>query len=292
MPIMETITAQSASFWSLLPTVGPISVVESITNELSGIPVVNTSPMVWEMARRSPSDLLSFTRSLSGSANCWRLASLKPRSARRVLVLSISKGFWNLNCIAMPPSKSVLRFALPSGMAAAAIKPRIIRAMEMAKVIFLLPRKSIFVLRTKSIYPPENGPLYAYLFQPELLALDVEGHLRADEGGEEVYQYAEAKGDGKALYRAAAELEEDRGCYERSYVGVDYSPPGPVVARVYGRPRGASGMELLLYPLEYEDVGVDAHAYGKDYPGDAGKRQRGIQPRHGAEEHYYVEEYG
>src|SRR3989337_1521962 len=180
MPIMETSTAQSASFWSLLPTVGPISVVESIVKGLSGMPVGKTAPMVWEMARRSPSDLLSFTRSLVGSANCWRLASLKPLSARRDLVLSISTACWNLNCKAMPPSKSVLKLALPSGMAAAAIRPRIIRAIEMTKVIFHLPRKSIFVLRTKSIYPPETGPLYAYLFQPELLALDVEGHLRAD----------------------------------------------------------------------------------------------------------------
>ena len=124
MPIIETKTAQSASRWSFFPTVGPTSLVESIVKGLAGIPSVKAAPSEAVRAPRFSSLLLSFTRSLFCSANCWRFASLKPLSA------SISRTSWisiasaNLYCIAMPPAKSVPRFALPVGIAMTATRPK------------------------------------------------------------------------------------------------------------------------------------------------------------------------
>src|SRR3990170_1775835 len=139
---------------------------------------------------------------------------------------------------------------------------------------------------------------YLYLFlnakfpHLELLALHVEGHFRAHKGGKEVYKDAEAQCHRKTLYGAASELEEDEGCNKGRNVRVYYAPPGPVVARVNGRARGPAVPELLLYPLEYEDVRIHAHPYGEYYAGYARERQSGAEPGHDPEEHYDVQEYG
>ncbi len=75
-------------------------------------------------------------------------------------------------------------------------------------------------------------------------------------------------------------------------MGVDDSPPGPVVAGIYRAPRRSSGPHLLFYPLEYKDVRVHAHADGQQYARNPRERERGVEVRHGPEEHDYVEAYG
>src|SRR4030065_1058826 len=247
----------------------------------------------------APAALLSLTSSLLGCENCWRLASLKPLPPSMSLTLSISTGFSNLNCMAMPPAKSVPRLALPIGMAKTATMPIRMSIAEITKVIFRFPRKSIRVSpRMSKSKPPygagnKAGPagLNAQRLYPEPLTLDVESHLGADKRGEQVYKYAEAERYRKALYGAAAELEEHGGGDKRRYMGVNDGPPRVTVPGVYRRARGPPALQFLFYPLEYKDIGVNAHADRKDDACDARQGERGAGPRQGPEQHDDVQQY-
>src|SRR5690606_39127230 len=70
----------------------------------------------------------------------------------------------------------------------------------------------------------------------------------------------------------------------RGHVGVEDGPESPVKAAFGGAAQGPSGAELVLNPLENNNIGVHGHADGENQAGDAGQRQGGGQKRQHAQD--------
>src|SRR5690606_629492 len=145
---------------------------------------------------------------------------------------------------------------------------------EATKARCLRPRKSIRVCCLSMSMPARSDWQFAQFAPAVEEVRQAPGqHDRREHRGQD----ADAQGDGEALDGPRAEVEQYDGGDQGGDVGVDDGRQGPLVAGVYARLRRVAVAQLFAYALEYQHVGVDGHAHGEHYAGDARQRQRGLE---------------
>ncbi len=87
--------------------------------------------------------------------------------------------------------------------------------------------------------------------------------------GEHRDEHADDQHEAEAADRRGSEQEQDRRGDQARHVGVEDRVPGPVEAGLDRRRQGLAEPQLLLRPLEDQDVGVHRHAHREHEARDA-----------------------
>ena len=119
--------------------------------------------------------------------------------------------------------------------------------------------------------------LYTQLLQLPLRVDDIEYHLRADQGGIQVDDDAQAERHGKSLDRPGAEHEEHSCRNERRHVRVEDREERLVISGANRGTRLFARTDLLADALEHKHVRVDTHADGQNAARTARQGERGIE---------------
>ena len=128
---------------------------------------------------------------------------------------------------------------------------------------------------------------------PEAILLDDPAEHRPAHGdrGEHRGEHADHQDQGEAADGRRPEPEQDARRDQARHVRVEDRVPGPVEAGLGGRRQRLARPQLLLHPLEDEDVGVDRHADREDEAGDAGEGEGDRdEPEDRQHEHRVVDE--
>ena len=115
------------------------------------------------------------------------------------------------------------------------------------------------------------------MLRPQLGPGHASEHRAGDrDGAEHADQHTDDQDEREALDDRRPLPVEPAGDEEARDVRVEDARPGSVEPGLDRRAEGLAGADLLLHPLEDEDVRVDRHADREDEGGDAGQRQRDV----------------
>ena len=117
----------------------------------------------------------------------------------------------------------------------------------------------------------------------------VEAEVRYENGREHGGKDAQRQRDGKAAYRAGAELVEHGGGEQGGEIGIEDGASSFAEACGHGLAYGQAAAYLFAYALENKDVGVHRHTDGEHHARYARKGERSAEDAEAGKEQAYGE---